>query len=126
MKQLIGIFYGLGGLSIVVLAAIDFTVGGAPWPKRVAMLAGLVIFGVMYLAASRAWLLGKLQLSVVANRLARPLTTAALVVGSVMIGWFLSLHALTAHGLAMAVTGLTYLLCSWLETLPTGHVKSRS
>ncbi|WP_461214798.1 hypothetical protein [Lacticaseibacillus sp. GG6-2] len=116
-KPLIAIF-GVSGVVICVLAVSDFVTSPDNWAKRVAMLAGLLIFGLLYTGLAIAMSRGKMQRRINAGtKLGFGLATAALIVGVAMIGWVMAMQAITLHGIAIAWTVLAYLLCSWLDAL---------
>lgn len=121
MKKIDVGLYGITGLIICVLAITDFIISHAPLSNRIAMLAGLLIFGILYIGGAVAIAQGKNQhhtFTPKPQRLPSKLVLGATLLGIVMIGWVLSTRAITLHGIAIALTILPILISNSLDSLP--------
>jgi uncharacterized membrane protein YedE/YeeE len=120
MKKIYIALYGLTGSAICVLAITDFFIGDWNLTRRLAMLAGLLIFGVMYIGGAVAIAQGKNTRHTFAPKpqpLPSKLVLGSSLLGILMIGWVLSTRGITLHGIAIVLTILPLLISNYLDTL---------
>lgn len=120
MKKSYITLYGLTGLAICVLAITNFFTSDWNLTRRLAMLAGLLIFGIMYIGGAVAIAQGKNTRHTFSPKprpLPSKLVLGSSLLGFVMIGWVVSTRGIILHGIAITLTILPLVISNYLDTL---------
>ena len=120
MKKLHIALYGLTGSIICVLAFTDFFISDWNLARRIAMLAGLLILGIMYIGGAVAIAQEKNSrhsFTPKPHPLPSKLVLGASLLSIMIIGWVLSTRGITLHGIAIALTILPLLISNYLDSL---------